>query len=146
MARPRTEYHFQLPRRKRVGGVLCRLPLGLVSLGCFGVSVLLVLMGERWAWITALIGLFLAWGFLVAVTRFVLHKHEEMCLAITENGVGFGYRTPDWWLFADGITTVKRGSDGYWMLHHINGTYLYFPDGVVSHDDIAHLMSKKLRP
>src|SRR5271154_5937437 len=136
MSRSQTEYRFLLPRRKRVGAVWCRAPLGLIGLGFFGVFAFFLLSGVWWAFIPGLIAFFLARGFLVASIRFALREHEEMCLAIGENGMGFGERTPDWWIFADGITTVELGSDGYWMLHHINGTYLYFPDGVVSGDDI----------
>jgi hypothetical protein len=104
----------------------------------------LLFSGVWWAFIPGLIALFLARGFMIALTRFALRKYEDMCLAVDENGVGFGERTPDWWIFADGITTLKRGSDGYWMLHHVNGTYLYFPVEVVSDDDIAYLQSKKI--
>jgi hypothetical protein len=144
MPRSRTEYHFKLPRRKRIGGVLCRIPLGFISLGFFGISVFLLFSGVWWAFIPGVVALFLARGFLIALTRFILRKQEDMCLAVDNNGVGFGEHKPDRWIFADGITTLKAGSDGWWMLHHVNGTYLYFPVGVVSDDDIAYLQSKKI--
>jgi len=145
MRRSRTEYRFQLPRRKRVDGVLCRVPLGFIGLGFFGISGYLLLSGIWWALIPGLIALFLARGFLFALTKFILREHQEMCLAVDENGVGFGERTPDWWIFADGITFLELGSDGWWMIHHVNGTFLYFPDGIVRCDDITYLQSKAIR-
>ena len=68
-----------------------------------------------------------------------------MCLAVAENGVGFGEITPDCWLFADGIYYLELELDGYWMLCHVNGSILYFPNGLVSDDDIRYLRSKKMR-
>jgi hypothetical protein len=145
MARSRTEYHFRLPRRKRISGVLCRIPLGFVGLSFFGASMFLVLTGVWWAFVPGMVALFLARGFLVALTRFISRKQADMCLAVDENGVGYGEQTPDWWIFADGITYLKAGRDGWWVLHHVNGTFLYFPVGVVSDDDIAYLQSKKVQ-
>src|SRR5262245_22303059 len=102
MSRSRTEYHFKLPRRKRIGGVICRIPLGCIGLGFFGISIHLLFLGVWWAFINGILALFLARGFLFALTRFITRQHEDMCLAVDENGVGFGEHAPDWWLFADG--------------------------------------------
>jgi len=78
MSRSRTEYHFKLPRRKRIVGVSCRIPLGFIGLGFFGISVFLLISRVWWAFIPGLTALFLARGFMVALTRFILRKHEDM--------------------------------------------------------------------
>jgi hypothetical protein len=142
MTRSRTEYHFKLPRKKRIGGVLSRMPFGLIAVGFFGIFTFLFFSGDWWAVLPACISLFLARNFLYALTRFAVKEYENMCIVIDENGVGFGEHKPDWCIFADGITDLELESDGYWMLHHVNGTFLYFPADVISKDDISYLRGR----
>jgi len=141
VTRERTEYHFQLPRHIRLGGVVSRLPLGLLGLA-FTVGFLWLSSNVPWALIPAVVSLLLARGFLFALHGYVFKAQVPMCIAIEENGIGFGSTEPELWVHTDGLTTIDKEADGWWLLHHVNGTYLYFPDEVVSIDDIEYLQSR----
>jgi len=67
-----------------------------------------------------------------------------MCIAIDRNGVGYGLGDNKirWWLFMDGFFELQLEEDDWWVLRHSNGTWLYFPNGLLLEEDIAFLKEK----
>ena len=142
MTQERTTYHFERPRSQRAGSVLCRLPLGLVGLSLAAVWVFVLAMGSWWAIFPLIVSLLLSYGFLYALVRYILFPHEKMCLAIEERGIGFGKTEPDLWIFSDGIDSLVKKKDGWYELHHVNGTFLTFPSDIIDHSDVDFIHQK----
>ena len=92
-------------------------------------------------WLIALLLLFLMRGLFFGLVLIIRHRQQPVCIAIEDQGVGFGETQPDFWIFTDGIIGFRRTFD-VWTISHHNGTLLHIPADVISSDDVAFLKSK----
>jgi hypothetical protein len=77
-------------------------------------------------WLIAVLTVFIMRGLFFGLFFIVRHRQQPMCIAIEEQGVGFGESQPDWWVFTDGIIGVRR-MFGVWTITHHNGTLIHIP-------------------
>jgi hypothetical protein len=140
--RTRTEYRFSLSRRQRLLPLLRAWGLlAVLGLFAFITAISAGLSGHWSAWLVILFLLFIMRGMLFGLAFIILRRRQPMCIAIEEQGIGFGDSQPDWWIFTDGIIGFRRTFD-IWTVYHHNGTLLHIPADVISSDDVAFLKSK----
>ena len=140
--RTRTEYRFSLSRRQRLLPLLRAWGLfAVIGVPTFIVALGLGFSGQWVGWVITVVFLFIMRGLFVGLVLIVIRRREPMCIAIEEQGIGFGDSQPDWWIFTDGIIGFRRTLD-IWTVYHHNGTLLHIPTDVISSDDVAFLKSK----
>jgi len=138
-----TIYNYLLPRKKRKLANYVRAFVGIPALVLFLLSFYVGLT-EPLYFILSAIGLFFARPFINTLWSYFKYENILICIAIDLNGVGygFGYNEIKWWLFMDGFFELKLEDDNWWVIRHINGTSIPFPNGLLSEEDIKILKNK----
>jgi len=143
MRKKRTLYNYEIPREKLKAGLYDSAILGVVALTLFFSSFFLDVK-EPFNVLLPLFGLFSSKRFLYNLYSYYKNETFPFCLAIDTNGIGFGFEhnNPQWWIFLDTFSKLEQKSDGWWYMRSSNAKYIYFPDGLLSMDDLEYLKEK----
>jgi len=143
MKKERMIYNYELPREKLKAGLYDSAILGVVALTLFFLSFYLG-FNEPFYFSLALFGLFFSKRFLYNLYSYYKNETLPFCLAIDTNGIGFSYEhnNPQWWIFLDTFSKLEQKSDGWWYMRSSNAKYIYFPDGLLSIDDLEYLKER----
>jgi len=139
-----TTYNYLLPRKKRELANYVRAFVGIPALVLFVLSFYIGLT-EPLYFIFSAMGLFFSRRFIYVLWSYFKYENMLTCIAIDTHGVGYGdfkHNEIRWWLFMDGFFELKLEDDDWWVLRHGNGTWLYFPNGLLSEEDMEFLKEK----
>jgi hypothetical protein len=136
-------YNYLLPRSKRELTNYVHAILGIPALTLFVLSFYIG-MREPWYLLLSVMGLFFSRQFIYTLWSYFKYENFFMCLAIDLHAVGFGFEHDniEFWMFIDGIYALELEDDNWWVIRHNSGTWLYFPNGLLSEEDIRSLKNK----
>lgn len=137
----RVIYNYLLPRSKRKLTNYVSAILGLPALTLFILSFYLGIVNNLWYFILSAMGLFFSQNFIYTLWSYFKYENLVVSLSIDLYGVGFGFKydTIEWGIWIDGIYAFELEDDDWWVIRHRNGTWLYFPNGLVSEKEIEYL-------
>ena len=133
-------YNYSLPRRKRTLTNYVQAILGVPTLTLFVLSFYLGL-SKPWYFLLSAIGLFFSRQFIYVVWRYFKDENLSISLTFEARGIGYGFEHDNIqrWIFMDGVYELELEDDDWWVIRHSNGTWIYFPNGLLPEEEIASL-------
>jgi len=119
-------------------------PFVVVLFLFFCVQAIVNLCSLTWAGVAVFgglaFGLFILFrGLFVGLLDVLLVPVRDMDIRVEENGLGILVGSERWWLFLDGLTSIKQLTAGVWTLQHWNGSVIHIPADAITDAQLAYL-------
>lgn len=95
---------------------------------------LLICIVLFWAWLSR--------GFFFGLWNGLRSGSLDLVLRVEENGIGFGKKKVEYWVFLDGVRHVEEFRDGVLTIVHHNGTVFHIPRAALTEEQIDFVKMK----
>lgn len=80
-------------------------------------------------------------GLLVGLIDVLTVPRRDVDVVIEENAAGILLGKERWYLFLDGITSLKQYRADVWTIQHFNGSVLHVPAAAITDEQMSHIKS-----
>lgn len=134
------QLHYDLDRGQRLIPHLALWgPISLLIVAlCAGV-VWFALSTSVWFAILLLPVMWFFSGFFLGLLDVAFCPVRSMDIVVEENGLGFLAGGERWFVFLDGVSSIRRYRDDVWTILHWNGTVINIPVSAITDDQLQCL-------